>query len=129
MVRLTLDEMSELARGAIQPRTRVWSSLTRAWREQGPDPDAILTLIERELDRLDEEGSGSNLEEGDIVQLDPKEHTHHEGFWAANLMIVTEVKSWGAQGYCRGQGGNAYYRAKTGTFEKVGEAVWVSKEA
>lgn len=72
---------------------------------------------------------GNDLQPGDIVQLDPAHHTHHNGFWAANFMVVTEVKSWGVQGYCKPEGpGLAYYRAKDGTFVKVGKATWVTKE-
>ena len=66
----------------------------------------------------------SDLEEGDIVQLDP---AHHElERFGACLMIVTEVKSWGVQGYVKNAGESAlpYYRAKTGTFVKVGRAEW-----
>lgn len=59
------------------------------------------------------------IEVNDIVQIS-SEINHQDGFWAGNLCIVTEVKSWGVQGYCRTEGGNAYIRLKTGQFEKVG---------
>lgn len=66
---------------------------------------------------------------GDIVQLDP-EKTANNAF-AGCLMVVTEVKAWGVQGYVQGlgtresRGGQAYYRAETGTFERTnGRAVW-----
>lgn len=69
------------------------------------------------------------IEVGDIVQLDP-EKTGNKAF-AACLMVVTEVKSWGVQGYVQGLGtreaqvGQAYYRADNGTFEPTGgKAVW-----
>ena len=68
---------------------------------------------------------------GDIVQLDP-EKTINPAFRAC-LMVVSEVKSWGVQGYVQSlgasrdeAGGQAYYRAETGTFEPTGgKAVWV----
>jgi hypothetical protein len=75
---------------------------------------------------------------GSIVQLDP-EKTKNPAF-AGCLMIVTEVKSWGVKGYVqtlgswdpRGKitmGGQAYYRAENGTFEKTcGEAIWMEKD-
>jgi hypothetical protein len=68
-----------------------------------------------------------SIEVNDIVQISP-EVNHQEGFWAGNLLIVTEVKSWGVQGYCRVQGGEAYIRLKTGQFEKVGRLAWVKDE-
>ena len=62
---------------------------------------------------------------GDIVQLDPAEHTHHDGFWAGQLLIVTEPKPWGVQGYVQVPDGRAYYRASEGTFIKVGAVEWM----
>lgn len=63
----------------------------------------------------------------DIVQINP-EINHHNGFWAGNLMVVTEVKSWGIQGYCRTEEGNAYLRLAHGQYEKVGHLVWVDAD-
>lgn len=71
------------------------------------------------------------IKPGVIVQLDP-EKTGNPMF-AACLMVVTEMKSWGVQGYVQttGQngkpGGQAYYRAKFGTFLPVQDncAPWV----
>jgi hypothetical protein len=37
------------------------------------------------------------IEINDIVQISP-EVNHQCGFWAGNLLVVTEVKSWGVQG-------------------------------
>lgn len=70
------------------------------------------------------------IEVYDIVQLDPEE-TENKMF-AGCLMIVTEVKAWGVQGYVQALGekgeapkGQAYYRAKSGTFAATGGiAVW-----
>lgn len=65
---------------------------------------------------------------GDIVQLDPFK-TGNKMF-AGCLMIVTEIKSWGVQGYVQSlgenqePGGQAYYRAESGTFEPTkGQAI------
>lgn len=69
------------------------------------------------------------LKPGDIVQLDP-EKTGNPAF-AACLMVVTEVRGWGVQGYVQAlgdrekPGGQAYYRAENGTFVRVGIALWV----
>lgn len=69
------------------------------------------------------------LEQGDIVQLDP-DKTENPMFRGC-MMIVTEIKSWGVQGYVQSlgtdgkMGGQAYYRAETGTFEVVGSAAWI----
>lgn len=69
------------------------------------------------------------LAPGDIVQLSPDLHNRA---LAACLMIVTEVKSWGAVGYvpCPGEKGDeyavrAYYRAQWHEMEAtLGRAVW-----
>lgn len=70
-----------------------------------------------------------SLEVGDIVQLDPVE-TANPSF-AGCLMIVTDVKGWGVQGYvsvpAKVEPIRAFYRASTGTFTKVGKAEWVQE--
>lgn len=66
----------------------------------------------------------------DVVQLDPV-LTENAAF-AGCLMVVTELKPWGVQGYVQAlgdtreaPGGQAYYRAKWGTFEETGgRVVW-----
>lgn len=71
------------------------------------------------------------LEVGEIVQLDPIQ-TENKAF-AACFMVITEIKNWGIQGYVQSlgntrdeQGGQAYYRATWGTFERTGgKAVWL----
>lgn len=69
-----------------------------------------------------------NLKEGDVVQLSPE--TVNPAF-AGALMVVTEPKKWGAQGYVSvlgsngQQSGQAHYRAKWEEFEYIGKAVWV----
>ena len=60
-----------------------------------------------------------NLEAGDIVQIG----TDTDDIVARCLMVVTELKSWGAQGYVQIAGkGNAYYRDKWDDMELVGRA-------
>lgn len=65
---------------------------------------------------------------GAVVQLSP---TVGNPMFACCMMTVSEVKSWGAQGYVQslGQngkpGGQAYYRAKSEEMEYVGQAVWI----
>jgi hypothetical protein len=64
------------------------------------------------------------IEAGEIVQLDPIETK--DQMFAGCLMVVTEVKDWGVQGYVQSlgengeAGGQAYYRAEHGTFEATG---------
>lgn len=69
------------------------------------------------------------LKIGDIVQLDPFKTKNP--MFAGCMLVVTELKDWGVQGYVQalGQdgkpGGQAYYRAEHGTYEGTGgRAVW-----
>ncbi len=68
---------------------------------------------------------------GQIVQLNPE--TVHNIMFTGCLMVVTEPREWGAQGYVQAlgennqPGGQAYYRAKWEEMEMVGEAEWVVK--
>lgn len=68
------------------------------------------------------------VHEGDVVQLGPDTENPMFKFC---MLTVTEVKDWGVQGFVQAlgaegkPGGQAYYRAKTGTFEYVGQAQWV----
>ena len=71
----------------------------------------------------------TKLEVGDIVQLNP--HTCKNRMFAGCMMVVTEPKSWGAQGYVQGLGqdenlaGQAYYRATWDQMELTGGiAIW-----
>jgi hypothetical protein len=67
------------------------------------------------------------LEEGDVVQIGP-EATNPAFVFC--MMVVTEPKEWGAQGYVQGlgedgnPGGQAYYRAKWEEMDYVGKATW-----
>ena len=64
------------------------------------------------------------LKKGDIVILRPE--TVRNQMFACCLMIVTEPKPWGAQGYIQAigedgaPGGRAYYRAKWEEMDIVG---------
>jgi hypothetical protein len=61
----------------------------------------------------------------DIVQVDPNFET-----FGACMVVVTEVKDWGIQGYVQNAGveGQAYIRLKTEMFEPTGgKAVWVAQ--
>lgn len=66
-----------------------------------------------------------DLEIGDVVQIRPD---IDEGVFGGSLMIVTEPKSFGAQGAVHGLGkGQAYYRCNFADMEFVGKAPWVLK--
>ncbi len=68
----------------------------------------------------------SYVNKGDVVQIVNPEH-----HWYPCLIIVSEVKSWGIQGYLsipkdnkgqEGSIGQAYIRLSTGNFEVIGKA-------
>lgn len=69
------------------------------------------------------------LKEHDVVQLGPDVRNP---MFAGCMMVVTEPKSWGAQGYVQalgenGQpGGRAFYRAEWHEMEPVGRAAWIA---
>lgn len=71
------------------------------------------------------------LTKGQLVQLNPE--TVKNKMFAACIMVVTEPKSFGAQGYVQGlgengdPGGQAYYRATWEEMEIVGVDEWVSE--
>ena len=71
---------------------------------------------------------GTELQVGTVVQINPMLATNPA--FGGCFMVVTEPKSWGAQGYVQalgtreGSGGQAYYRAKWGEMELVGLASW-----
>jgi hypothetical protein len=68
----------------------------------------------------------------DVVQINPEKATNLA--FGGCFMIVTEVKSWGVQGYVQAFGtrekigGQAYYRAKFDEIKYVGRAVFEIKE-
>lgn len=72
------------------------------------------------------------LEAGDVIQIDPE---YGETF-GGSFMIVTEPKSWGAQGYIhvppgfnkdgtKNRGGRAYIRVDFENIEYIGKAAWL----
>lgn len=71
---------------------------------------------------------GFDLKPGMVVQLSP---SVSNPMFAGCMMIVTEPKSFGAQGYVQSlgengkPGGQAYYRAKWEEMEWVGNAQWL----
>ena len=72
---------------------------------------------------------GYPLQVGDVVQINPEVHV--DGFFAGCMMMVTERKAFGAQGFISMPGergtppGRAYYRAKWEEMEYVGRATYV----
>jgi len=63
---------------------------------------------------------------GDIVQVNPEKE-----MFGACMVVVTEIKAWGIQGYVQNAGvnGQAYIRLKTEDFEHTGgTAVWIRGE-
>ena len=63
------------------------------------------------------------IEVSDIVQVDPM----HQVFGGC-MVVVTEIKPWGIQGYVQSAGveGQAYIRLEWQNFEATGgKAVWM----
>lgn len=71
----------------------------------------------------------TELKSGDVVQLSPDDCLNP--MFGGCMMIVTEPKSFGAQGYVQALGengkigGQAHYRAGWDEMELVGHAAWV----
>lgn len=66
----------------------------------------------------------NNTQPGNIVQVSPEKK-----MFGACLVVVTEVKDWGIQGYVKNAGvdGNTYIRLKWEDFEHTnGSAVWMA---
>ena len=62
------------------------------------------------------------IKENSVVQIN---ESGQEG-WIGCLVQVSEVKSWGIQGWVKiPMQGEAYIRVKTGEFDYVGEAVMI----
>lgn len=71
------------------------------------------------------------IKEGSVVQIDPEFQVNPA--FRACMMTVSELKSWGVQGYVQALGdtrekggGQAYIRCKWNEIAYVGEAVWVA---
>jgi hypothetical protein len=65
------------------------------------------------------------VEINDIVQVDPLFE-----IFGGCMVVVTEVKDWGIQGYVQSAGveGQQYIRLKTEMFEPTGgKAIWVAQ--
>lgn len=68
-----------------------------------------------------------SLKKGDVVQLCP---TVGNPMFACCMMIISEEKNFGAQGYVQSlgekgkPGEQAYYRAKWEEMEFIGHTVW-----
>lgn len=65
------------------------------------------------------------IQVGDVVQIDPA----HDPVFGACLLVVTEVKSWGVQGYVpipkHPSSVEAYYRVPFDKIQRIGTAEWV----
>jgi hypothetical protein len=64
------------------------------------------------------------IQKYDVVQLNEKV----DPMFVGCFMTVTDIKDWGVQGYVQIPGesaGQAYYRAKTGTFDWVGSTDFI----
>lgn len=72
------------------------------------------------------DAEGDPVFPGDVVQIDPA----HSTFFGAGLMVVTEVKPWGAVGYVLvpnvDGAERACYRAPSDWMVRVGTAAWVA---
>ena len=65
------------------------------------------------------------VEVNDIVQVNPEKE-----MFGACMVVVTEVKSWGIQGYVQSAGvaGQQYIRLNIGDYDPTGgKAVWVAQ--
>jgi hypothetical protein len=62
-----------------------------------------------------------NVDVHDVVQIDPA----HDEVFGGCLLVVTEVKGWGVQGFVQVPGqGQAYYRVRTEACARVGRLHW-----
>jgi len=72
----------------------------------------------------------AELAVGQLVQLNPE--TVHNKMFAGCILVVTEAKEFGAQGYVQAlgaegeMGGQAYYRPTWEEMDPVGSAVWMA---
>ena len=65
------------------------------------------------------------IEVGDIVQVNPERE-----MFGGCMVVVTETKSWGVQGYVQSAGvpGQQYIRLKSEDFESTGgKTVWIAE--
>jgi hypothetical protein len=107
------DGMPEACAHGIQQCTSIITRDKMSACKQGAQ---AMTKIEENM---------TKIEENQIVQAAP----HIETFGGC-MVVVTEVKEWGIQGYVQSAGvpGQQYIRLKTGDFEATGgRAVWVAQ--
>jgi hypothetical protein len=69
-----------------------------------------------------------------VVQLSPEPNVCRNPMFAGCFLVVTELKSFGVQGYVTGlgkdgnPGGQFYYRANWDEFEgPIGDAIWIAE--
>lgn len=80
---------------------------------------------------MDAQEGVRDVQPGDVVQITPEWEVNKA--FAACLVVVSEVKSWGIQGYVQAlgtreeMGGQAYIRVKWEDLELVGAAYWVTQ--
>jgi len=72
-----------------------------------------------------------NIIPGDVVQIDPE----HDSVFGGHFLVVTEVASWGVQGYVPVLENRrdlavscplAYYRAAFSQIKRIGHAEWMA---
>ncbi len=74
------------------------------------------------------DAKGNAVAVGDVVQIDP---TMEDCFFPGCFMQVTEVKSFGAQGFiCMPQSrdeppGQAFFRVDSANMVRIGKAEWI----
>lgn len=62
------------------------------------------------------------IEVGDVVQISPD----HDELFGGQFLVVTEVKSWGVQGYVDiMEKGQAFYRVEFPHIVRIGKAEWM----
>lgn len=65
---------------------------------------------------------------GSVVQIDPS----HDELFGGQFLVVTEVKSWGVQGYCTSPEkphAQFFYRVAHDKIEYVGQVTWMMDTA
>lgn len=107
-------------------KARLFASALKQDFAGGAQPPSIVhSMLVTLADRIDElEGRAGAIAVGDVVQIDPE----HDDKFGGNLLVVTEVKSWGVQGYVAIPGsGLAYYRVHFESVRRIGVAAWTAE--
>jgi hypothetical protein len=82
--------------------------------------------VEQQVLGVFEMTQDASIKHDDIVQVNPSKE-----MFGGCMVVVTEVKGWGIQGYVQSAGvdGQQYIRLKFGEFEFTGgKAVWIVGE-